>query len=392
MMNDPFGAFCKHCEVSIHGAAGGSLHGLTFAAKDNYDVAGFACCAGNPDWLRTHPPAQATAPAIRLLLEAGASLAGKTLLDELAYSVAGENIHYGTPINPRAPARNTGGSSCGSAAAVAGGLVDFALGSDTGGSVRVPASFCGLFGIRPTHGVVPVSGLVPHVPSADTVGWFARDARTLRRVGDILLRDLTRADPPRRVLVVDDLFALAGAAARAALTSVMERIVPEIGFKDHLNLCPEGFEHWRETYMTISLYEAWSSHAEWIKRVRPVFSPAIAQRYEAGSRVTLDEYRAATRERESVRARLDATLADGAVLCLPTTPFIAPLRSEPETPQRRNAIFTLTCIASMCGVPQVSVPAAEVDGCPIGWSLMGARRADKTLLELAAAPDLQAPR
>ncbi len=194
MMDDQLGAFCKHCDVSIEGAAGGPLHGLTFAAKDNYQVAGFACCAGNPDWLRTHPPADSTAPAICMLLDAGARLVGKTILDELAYSVAGENIHYGAPINPRAPGRTTGGSSCGSAAAVAGGLVDFALGSDTGGSVRVPASFCGLFGIRPTHGVVPVSGLVPHVPSADTVGWFARDGRTLRHVGEVLLGGLAGSD------------------------------------------------------------------------------------------------------------------------------------------------------------------------------------------------------
>jgi amidase len=388
MMNDPFGAFCKHCDVSIEGAAGGSLHGLTFAAKDNYYVTGFACCAGNPDWLRTHPPADSTAPAIRMLLEAGARLAGKTILDELAYSVAGENIHYGSPINPRAPGRTTGGSSCGSAAAVAGGLVDFALGSDTGGSVRVPASFCGLFGIRPTYGVVPVSGLVPHVPSADAVGWFARDGRTLRRVGEVLLGGLPGSDRPRHALVVDDLFALVGADARAALTAALERVVPAIGPVHHVKLCPEGFDQWREIYMTISFYEAWQSHAEWIKEVRPVLSPAIAQRYEAGSRVTPDEYRAATREREAVRARLDATLTDGAVLCLPTTPFIAPLHSEAETAQRRNAIFTLTCIASMCGVPQMNIPAAQVDGCPIGISLMGPRRADKTLLELAAGLDI----
>ncbi len=390
MMNDPLGAFCKHCDVSIEGAAGGPLHGLNFAAKDNYQVAGFACCAGNPDWLKTHPPADSTAPAIRMLLDAGARLAGKTVLDELAYSVAGENIHYGAPINPWAPGRTTGGSSCGSAAAVAGGLVDFALGSDTGGSVRVPASFCGLFGIRPTHGAVPVSGLIPHVPSADTVGWFARDGRTLCRVGEVLLGGLTGSDRPRRVLVIDDLFALVGIDVRVALTRALERIFPAIGPERHVKLCPEGFDHWRETYMTISLYEAWRSHAEWIKKVRPVFSDAIAQRYEAGSRVTLDEYRVAMREREAVRVRLDATLADGAVLCLPTTPFIAPLHSEAETPQRRNAIFTLTCIASMCGLPQVNIPAAQVDGCPIGISLMGARHTDKMLLELAAGLDIQA--
>jgi amidase len=390
MMNDPLGAFCKHCDVSIEGASGGPLHALTFAAKDNCQVAGFVCCAGNPDWLRTHPPADSTAPAIRMLLEAGARLAGKTLLDELAFSVAGENIHYGSPINPRAPGRTTGGSSCGSAAAVAGGLVDFALGSDTGGSVRVPASFCGLFGIRPTHGVVPASGLIPHVPSADTVGWFARDGRTLGRVGEVLLGGLTGSDRPSRVLVVDDLFALVDAAARAALTAALEHIFPAIEPERHVKLCPEGFDRWRETYMTISHYEAWSSHAEWIKKVRPVFSEAIAQRYEAGSRVTPDEYRVATGKREEVRTRLDAILADGAILCMPTTPFIAPLHSEAETAQRRNAIFTLTCIASMCGVPQVSIPAAQADGCPIGISLMGARRTDKTLLDIAAGLDILA--
>jgi len=391
MMNDPLGAFCRHCDVSIEGAAVGPLHGLTFAAKDNYQVAGFACCAGNPDWLRTHPPADSTAPAVRMLLDGGASLVGKTILDELAYSVAGENIHYGSPTNPRAPGRTTGGSSCGSAAAVAGGLVDFALGSDTGGSVRVPASFCGLFGIRPTHGVIPVSGLIPHVPSADTVGWLARDGLTLRRVGEVLLGGLTGSDRPPRVLVVDDLFALVDATARAAMTAALERIFPSIGFECHVELCPGGFDHWRETYMTISLYEAWSSHAEWIKQVRPVFSDAIAQRYEAGSRVTPDEYRAATGKREAVRARLDETLADGAVLCMPTTPFIAPLHSEAETSRRRNAIFTLTCVASMCGVPQVNIPAAQAGGCPIGISLMGARRTDKTLLELAAGLDILPP-
>lgn len=391
-MNDPLGAFCKHCDVSIAGASGGPLHGLSFAAKDNYDVAGFTCCAGNPDWLRTHPAAATTAPAVRVLLEAGANLSGKTVLDELAYSVAGENIHYGSPINPRAPGRTTGGSSCGSAAAVAGGLVNFALGSDTGGSVRVPASFCGLFGIRPTHGVISIAGMVPHVPTADTVGWFARDARTLRRVGEILLSDLTPARIVPRVLIVDDLFALVGEPARAALTSALKLITTVDVPQEHLNLCPEGYHHSRETYSMISLYEAWSSHAEWIKKVHPVFSPAIAQRYEAGSRVTVDQYNMAARERERVRSRLDAILADGTLLCLPTTPFIAPLHSEPETPERRNAIFTFTCIASMCGLPQVSVPAAEVGGCPIGLSFIADRCGDRTLLEFVERLDVKASR
>ncbi|MFZ0888721.1 MAG: amidase family protein, partial [Candidatus Binataceae bacterium] len=182
-VRDTLGAFCAHASLRIEGARGGPLAGLTFAAKDLFDVAGYACCFGNPDWLRTHAPARRSAPAIRMLLAAGATLVGKTLTDELAFSVAGENIHYGTPLNPRAPERTCGGSSCGSASAVAGALVDFALGTDTGGSVRVPAAFCGLYGMRPSHGRVPIEGVIAHVPSADTVGWMAPDAEMLGRVG-----------------------------------------------------------------------------------------------------------------------------------------------------------------------------------------------------------------
>ena len=150
----------------------------------------------DPYWLRTHEPARTTAPAIRMLLDAGASLNGMTIMDELAFSLTGENVHYGTPINPRAQNRMAGGSSSGSAVGVAGGPADFALGSDTGGSVRVPASYCGLYGIRPTHGRIPSAGMMPHVPSADTVGWFARDAAMLARVGAAMLGGSESADAP----------------------------------------------------------------------------------------------------------------------------------------------------------------------------------------------------
>jgi amidase len=247
-MNDPFGAFCKHDDVSIQGKPDGPLGGLTFAAKDNYDVAGFTCCAGNPDWLRTHLPAAATAPAIAMLLEAGANLIGKTTLVELAYGMGGGNIHYGMPINPRAPQRTTGGSSSGSAAAVAGGLCDFALGSDTGGSVRVPASFCGIFGIRTTHGLVPATGMVPHVKTADTVGWFTRDAQLLRRVGEVLLPRAPVSDRPARLLLIDDAIALTRPRERAALAPALQRVSEGFESVHHVTLNPQGLDHWREEY------------------------------------------------------------------------------------------------------------------------------------------------
>ena len=219
-------AFCAHADVARDGSRRGVASGLSFALKDVFEVEGVSRCAGNPDWLRTHPAATRTAPAVARLLDAGASLRGLTITDELTLGLAGENFHYGTPTNPAAPDRVPGGSSCGSAAAVAGGLVDFALGTDTGGSVRVPASYCGIFGFRPTHGRVSNEGVVPLAPSCDTVGWFARDAKVLRTVGEILLDNLTEPTPIRKVLIVENLFRgmdlVAAQAIRAYLKDLLD--------------------------------------------------------------------------------------------------------------------------------------------------------------------------
>src|SRR5215218_2348723 len=184
---DEVGAFIPGPRRDIPGAADGPLAGLDFAAKDLFDVAGHPTTYGNPDWARTHPPAAGTAPCVSALLGAGARLRGKTKTVELAYGLTGENVWHGTPINPAAPDRFPGGSSCGSAAAVAAGLVDFAMGSDTGGSVRIPASYCGVFGIRPSWGAVSLAGACGLGPSFDTAGWFAARAGVLARVGDVLL-------------------------------------------------------------------------------------------------------------------------------------------------------------------------------------------------------------
>src|SRR5579875_3625713 len=386
-INDPFGAFCKHCDVSIRGRRNGPLAGLTFAAKDNFDVAGFVCCAGNPDWLRTHPAATATAVAITALLDAGADLIGKTTLVEMAYGLSGDNVHYGMPINPRAPQRATGGSSSGSAA-VAGELCDFALGSDTGGSVRVPASFCGIFGIRPTYGAVPTTGLVPHAHTADTAGWFARDATTLRRVGEVLLSHLPPPQAPQRLLVLDDPIVLTQVRERAALDMALRRVGEAIGVAHHVTLSPQGLEHWRDAHSTITGFEAWSNHGAWFEKFRPNFGPATAERYQAASRVTREQYQAALKVREDARARLDAVLGAGTVACMPMTPFIAPLRAEADSPECRAAMLVLTSISSLCGLPQICIPAATVDGCPIGLGIMAPRGWDRTLLQLAERIEL----
>ena len=205
-IDDSLNAFCKDTDAYLEGAAGGPLSGLTFAAKDIFDVAGYVTGGGNPDWQATHEAAKHTAWVVSRLADAGATMVGKTITDEITRGIFGENAHYGTPVNPRAPGRVPGGSSSGSAAAVAGGIVDFALGSDTGGSVRVPASFCGLYGLRPTHGRIPLDGILLQAPSYDTIGWFARDADLFARIGAVLLHSDIPQSRPRHLVIAEDAF------------------------------------------------------------------------------------------------------------------------------------------------------------------------------------------
>ena len=167
-MTDDTGAFCRHARPRRPGRSAGPLTGLTFAAKDIIAIEGVTPCFGNPTWLHTHFPAARDAHSISLLLHAGANLDGITITDELALSLTGENPHYGTPLNTLAPKRVPGGSSSGSAAAVAAGVVDFALGTDTAGSVRVPASNCGVYGIRTSPGAVSTDGIIPLARCFDT--------------------------------------------------------------------------------------------------------------------------------------------------------------------------------------------------------------------------------
>ena len=200
------------------------MQGLTFAAKDDlFDIAGYVTGCGNPDWARTHDPATKTASAIERQVSAGASLAGKTHTNELAYSLNGENHSYGTPINTLAPDRVPGGSSGGSASAVAAGLPDFALGTDTGGSVRVSASYCGLYGIRPDARSIAIDGCMPLAPDFDTVGWFARSAQSagacrLSSVGH------TSSASPKSWLIAQDLRGAFDPPVREIVTAKVGRI------------------------------------------------------------------------------------------------------------------------------------------------------------------------
>ena len=391
---DPLNAFSPDSDAYLPGAPGGPLAGLTFAAKDIFDIAGHITGGGNPHWKATHLPAAANAWVVQRLVDAGAAMVGKTITDELTRGIFGENAHYGTPVNPRAPGRVPGGSSSGSAAAVAGGAVDFALGSDTGGSVRVPASFCGLYGLRPTHGRIPQDGMLRQAPSYDTIGWFARDAALFARIGAELLppSDVDTQPPrPRRLVIAADAFALAEPSSKAALESAVATVSKLFDAVETATLAPSAsLTEWSEQQQILQSREAWESIRDWIDAVNPALSFEVSDRYVMARAVTDAQVAAAQAGRAAIITRMDAVFADGATaVCLPTTIGPAPLAGQPvaERHALRLRNSALTSIAGNTGRPQISLPLAEMDGLPVGLSLLGDYGADERLLELAAALD-----
>ena len=383
--DDRLGAFCQDSRAFLPGDDRGPLAGLTFAAKDIFDVKGHVTGGGNPDWKASQPAAEATAWAVEALVGAGATMVGKTHTDELTRGILGVNAHYGTPLNPRAPGRVPGGSSSGSAAAVAGGLVDFALGSDTGGSVRIPASFCGLYGLRPTHGRIPLDGILLQAPSYDTVGWFARDAGLFARVGSVLLQTEIGPARPRRLVEAADAFEVADESVRAALEPVVERLASLIGVSSRERLAPTSLSDWAAGQRVRASSEGWEVVKEWIDRMNPRLSFQVAESCLAGRSLTSAEVAAALADREKVIARMRTLLAGDTVVCLPTAPTPAPPRAQTMSERRPlfSRIVQLTCIAGTIGAPQINLPWAEVEGLPVGLSLMGAPGSDEMLIAFA---------
>ncbi|MDQ0314475.1 amidase [Amorphus orientalis] len=385
--DDTLGAYCPDNQIALTGSGTGPLAGLSFAAKDVLDVAGAATGNGHPEWLRTHAPAERSAVAVERVLAAGADLVGKTISDELAYSLTGENFHYGTPINPADPSRVPGGSSSGSASVVAAGVVDFALGTDCGGSVRVPASYCGILGMRPTHGRIPLDGVVPFAPSFDCVGWFARDAGVLERVGRVLLADDGAAQRFTRLLVPSDAFAMLDADFDNGLLPAVDRVAAEVASKEPFVLAEEGLEVWSESFRIVQASEIWKSVGAWIDEVRPSFGPGVKERFEAARHVDPDLLARAQEHRREITARIDALLTAGTVMVLPTVPRTAPARggdmADIEVAYRHKAM-NLLCVAGLAGLPQISLPLARHGHLPLGLSIVGARGSDVDLLGLSS--------
>ena len=384
--NDPARAFMPYPPVTVPHAEKGPLSGLTFAAKDLFDVAGYPTGCGSPQMLAMSGIKARTAPTVQRLLDAGARLVGKTITDELAFSMSGKNSHFGTPVNGGAPDRIPGGSSAGSAAAVSNGLCDFALGTDTGGSVRAPASHCGLFGIRPTHGRVSLEGCHDLAPSFDTCGYFTRDGATFVRVGEVLLGPDSHPLPPRpKVLLARDAFALLAGPVREALQPALRQAAAALGAPEERDVAVEGFTalYWAMRY--IQSREAWIVDGPMIERYRPPLGPGVADRFEFAKAVTDGQVAESLAIRSAFRARFSALLGQDTVLILPTMPDVAPLLTESDEALNdyRNRALNLQCLSVLSGLPQVSIPLASRLGAPLGLSIMGPAGSDMSLVTLA---------
>lgn len=379
------GAFCPHGDIDVPGAATGPLKGTTFAVKDIFDVAGQVTGGGNPDWLAKHGPAARHAAAVQALLAAGASILGKTITDEFAFSLNGQNFHYGTPKNAVTPDRIPGGSSCGSASAVGHGIVDFALGSDTGGSVRIPAALNGIFGIRPTHGSVDIAGVMQLAPSFDTVGWFTRRADLLRRVGDVLLPPDRAGIALTRFMPASDAFALADAPVASAVRAALERAVLPLAAEIDLAGTLGGLGEWLRRFRRLQMREIWAAQGAWIEANKPRFGPEIADRFAMTKAAAATPPGDDAEFRAKVAAHLDAVLGLDGVLLIPTGATIAPplKMSAEQLAHFRDRTLSLTCIAGLARLPQVQIPAGLVDGAAVGLSLIGPRGSDRALFALA---------
>ena len=386
-LNENTGPFVPGQSVRIEGASEGALAGLTFVAKDLFDIAGYPTGGGNPDWARQNPIPNQHAWAVQRLLDAGADLVGKTITDEISLGILGENAFFGTPENLAAPGRVPGGSSSGSASALASGLCDAALGTDTGGSVRVPASFSGLYGIRPSHGRIDLRGMLPQAPSSDTAGWLARDASTFARVSEVMLGESIPAALPPQLVIAVDAFGIADDDVREALQPAVDRIAARIGNVREETMAPPGLSVWARAQRTLQPFEAFQTFKAWIDRDNPRFAFSVARNLALAEAIPAVERQWAELMRRDARARMRYLLAKGAVLCMPTTPFPAPHKGLPLSEQNplQVRITTLCCHGGLTGVCQVSIPGTQVDGLPVGLSIVGAPGSDAALVALLRA-------
>ncbi|KAJ1434935.1 Tetratricopeptide-like helical domain superfamily [Sesbania bispinosa] len=385
------------------------LSALTFAVKDIFDVKGYVTGFGNPDWKRMHEEAENTAIVVTALLSNGATCVGKTVMDEFSFGISGENKHYGTPTNPLMPSCIPGGSSSGSAVAVAAGLVDFAIGTDTIGCVRIPAAFCGILGFRPSHGIVSTTGVLPNAQSLDTVGWFARDPSVLHCVGLVLLQ-LKSAEPKRtrRIMFADDLLQLSKVPTQKTVHVICKAIENLSGYQSpkHMNLCQyiasnvpslKGFHEkltrqqngasvlkaLTSVMFSLQGYEFKTNHEEWVKSVKPRLGCSVSDRITAAINTTNDHIKTLYKVRTEMRGAFHSLLKDDGILVIPTVAD-NPLKLNTKkrlSSEFHDRTFALSSIASISGCCQVAIPLGNHNDSCVSVSFISLHGADKFLLD-----------
>ena len=381
---DRVNAFCKHAPIEIQSTKNGPLKGCTFAVKDIYDIAGVPTAFGSPAWLNSHPIPTQTAAFITKLVEEGASLVGKTHTDELTYSILGMNAHYGTPTNSAAPNRVPGGSSSGSAAAVAAGLVDFAIGSDTGGSVRAPASFCGIYGIRPSHGRISLENARPLAKSFDTLGWFAQDPDILLRVGEVLLNESLPTEFPKQWCFLKEAFELIHPNVANQAKEIIRKVLGDDEIQS-ISLEGQKLAEWSEVFRILQAGEVWQEHGTWASAHMGNMGPGIKERFEAAKAISAEQITTALQSQHEIIQTMDRVLKVHPFVILPTVIDAAPFitSSSVEFDAFRKNSFQLLCIAGLNGLPQITLPLMQVDQAPFGISILARRGMDMHLLKIA---------
>lgn len=386
--NSELKAFTQLFELAPYRS--GALSGLTFGVKDNIDIAGYKTGAGNPTWEKSHPLAVCHAICVEQLLSNGATCKGKTLLDELAFSTLGENFFYGTPMNPKAPDRIPGGSSSGSASAVACGLVDFALGTDTGGSIRIPASFCGVVGFRPSHGRISLAGVVPLAISFDTVGILAKTEKICAQVAEVLLAGEKKKSTIKEILILKDAFGMADEEVRSALDPILRKIQHDCCFRqvvlEEILGSHVTFDTLRQIYRTLQWSEIWSSLGAWIEEENPFFGPWIAANFELAKTCDRTQIAKAIQIRGSIKSKLNSLLGSSALLCIPTSAILAPKKGSVSVDvlgSYYSQAANFTTLAGLASLPQLNLPYGySQKGVPVGISFLAGSGNDELLFQV----------
>jgi len=385
-------AFVEELLIKPYGK--GTLDGLNFAVKDNIDLQGTKTSYGSIPWKNHHTEAVYNALCIEQLLCSGATCIGKTIADEFTYSLDGESHFFGTPVNPKAPDRVPGGSSSGSASAVACRLTDFSIGTDSGGSVRVPASLCGIWGMRPSLHRISEAGVLPFMPSVSTVGAFSNNIETLEKVMKVLLRSEDREPGNlRQIYLLEDAFALADPAVREAvekrtafihelegITVTPVSLSRILGEDSNLDTCNEALR-------ILQTLEFANTIGGWIETYQPEKGPSFTAAYQNVKNFDRADCLEALHACEKIHSRIRRFTREGDLFLFPTTPTIAPRRGTLNNLKNvRNFYNRTMAVTSFSGIgrmPEISIPAATADGAPVGISLAAGVYQDEFLLSAA---------